>query len=41
MKKPEYQNYYLKQTFKLKTALNEKKQENRKPYRKLITEENL
>ena len=35
MKKPKYQNRYLKQTFKLKATLNGKKN-NRKPYRKLV-----
>ena len=29
MKKSKYQNRYLKQTFKLKTTLNEKKKKNR------------
>ena len=39
MKKSKYQNRYLKQTFKLKTTLNEKKkkkQNNRKPYKNEI-----
>ena len=41
MKKSKYQNRYLKQTFKFKTTLTEKKQKNRKSYRKSITKENL
>ena len=41
MKKPKYQDHYIKQTFKLKTSLNGKKTEKQKTIQKINNKENL